>query len=462
MLATEDELKGAPEGFKTKPATGFAGMKYHLAISALDCMDCGLCARTCPSRQKALVMEPLADQRPQCEQAWNFAQERISPKPMEGKLTIRTSQFLQPMNEFSGACAGCGETPYAKLLTQLYGERMMISNPAGCTAVWAAGAPSVAYTANARGHGPAWSYSLFEDCGEYGLGIYLGMEYERARAVDIVRAALAGGASGELKAAMEDWLVNLQNGDKTRARAERLSRALQEVKEQPAYAELLKFEKFFIKRSMWVFGGDGWAYDIGFGGLDQVLSFGHDLNVFVFDTEVYSNTGGQASKATQTGAIAQFAAAGKKGRKKDLGMMAMTYGNIYVAQIAMGANKEHTLKTILEAESYPGTSLIIAYAPCINHGIKGGMSMSQEQSRRAVESGYWHLYRYNPLLAAEGKNPFILDSKEPDYTLLKDHLMSEVRYSALYAKFPDQAEAIIGDALESSRARYASYVRMMK
>jgi pyruvate-ferredoxin/flavodoxin oxidoreductase len=289
------------------------------------------------------------------------------------------------------------------------------------------------------------------------------MEYERAHAVDMVKAALAGGAGGELGAAMEDWLANLQNGDKTRARAERLTRALREAGDRKQlYADLLKFEKFFIKRSMWVFGGDGWAYDIGFGGLDQVLSFGQDLNIFVFDTEVYSNTGGQASKATQTGAIAQFAAAGKKGRKKDLGMMAMTYGNVYVAQIAMGANREHTLRTILEAESYPGTSLIIAYAPCINHGIRGGMAMSQEQSKRAVESGYWHLYRYNPLLAAEGKNPFSLDSKEPDYGLLKDHLMSEVRYSALYTKFPDQADAIIGDAVESAKSRYASYVRMMK
>ena len=427
-------------------------------------MDCGLCAQTCPAKEKALVMKPLADQRPQCEHMWDFARQNISMKPMaDQKITVKTSQFLQPLNEFSGSCAGCGETPYAKLLTQLYGDRMMISNPAGCTAVWAAGAPSVAYTVNDKGQGPAWSYSLFEDCGEYGFGILLGMEYERDRVADMIKAVLAKGVAGELKAAMEDWLANAKNGEGTRARAERLAKALGQAKGQnPLYAELLALEKFFIKRSMWVFGGDGWAYDIGFGGLDQVLSFGQDLNIFVFDTEVYSNTGGQASKATPTGAIAQFAAAGRKGRKKDLGTMAMTYGNVYVAQIAMGADRAHTLKTIQEAEAYPGTSLIIAYAPCISHGIKGGMANSQEQTKRAVESGYWHMYRYNPLLKDEGKNPFILDSKEPKFDLLKDYLMSEVRYSALYQKFPAQADAVIAEAIRNAKERYESYLRLLK
>jgi pyruvate:ferredoxin (flavodoxin) oxidoreductase, homodimeric len=463
MLATEEELKGAPEGFKTTAATGFNDMRYHLAISALDCMDCGLCAKTCPAKEKALVMEPLADQRPLCEDYWVFSQEHISYKPMDGqKITVKTSQFLQPMNEFSGACAGCGETPYAILLTQLYGDRMVISNPAGCTAVWAAGAPSVAYSTNNKGHGPGWTYSLFEDCGEYGFGIYLGMEYERDRTVSLIKSLLGKGIHGELKDAAEDWLTNLENGEKTRDRADRLVASLTSVRGQdPVYEELLKMKKFFIKRSMWVFGGDGWAYDIGFGGLDQVLSFGQNLNIFVYDTEVYSNTGGQASKATPTGAIAQFAAAGRKGRKKDLGMMAMTYGNVYVAQIAMGADKAHTLKVIQEAEAYPGTSLIIAYAPCINHGIKGGMVNSQEQTKRAVESGYWHLFRYNPLLKTKGENPFIMDSKEPKLDTLKEYLMSEVRYSALYRKFPDHADAVIAEAVQNARERYESYLRLL-
>ncbi len=462
-LATDEELKGAPASFQTKPATGFKGLHYHLSISSLDCMDCGLCAKTCPAKEKALVMEPLAEQRPQCEAYWDFAEKHISYKPMDDqKMTVKNSQFLLPMNEFSGACAGCGETPYAILLTQLYGDRMVISNPAGCSAAWAAGAPSVAYSTNDLGHGPGWSYSLFEDCGEYGFGIYLGMEYERNRVELMVKDILAKGVNGELKDAAEDWLANLSTGSKTRERAERLYKALESVRGQdPVYEELLKMKKFFIKRSMWVFGGDGWAYDIGFGGLDQVLSFGQDLNIFVYDTEVYSNTGGQASKATPTGAIAQFAAAGRKGRKKDLGMMAMTYGNVYVAQIAMGADKAQTLKAIQEAEAYPGTSLLIAYAPCINHGIKGGMVNSQEQTRRAVESGYWHMFRYNPLLKEEGKNPFVLDSKEPKFDALKDYLMSEVRYSALYRKFPDHADSVIAEAVKNAKERYESYLRLL-
>ncbi len=463
MLATEDELKGAPDGFKSIPATGFKGLRYHLAISALDCMGCGLCVKTCPAKEKALAMAPLADQRPRCEEDWAFSQRNISYKPLdERKMSIKNSQFLQPMNEFSGACAGCGETPYAILLTRLYGDRMIIANPAGCTAVWAAGAPSAAYSTNDRGHGPGWSYSLFEDCAEYGFGIHLGMEYERGRAVSMVRSLLAKGVHGELREAAEDWLANLDNGNGTRQRGERLFRAVASARGgDPVYDELLAMRQFYIKRSMWIFGGDGWAYDIGFGGLDQVLSFGQDVNIFVFDTEVYSNTGGQASKATPTGAIAQFAAAGRKGRKKDLGLMAMTYGNVYVAQVALGADKAQTLNAIQEAEAYPGTSLVIAYAPCINHGILGGMGNSLEQTRRAVETGYWHLYRYNPLRKDKGENPFILDSGEPKLDLLKEHLMREVRYSALYRKFPDNAEAVIAEAVRSARERYASYLRLL-
>ncbi len=460
MLLTDEELAGAPKSLETKAATGFKGMHYHLAISAMDCMDCKLCEQTCPAKTKALAMTPLADQRPECEEVWNYVFDNVTYKPMD-KINVKNSQFLQPYNEFSGACAGCGETPYAKLISQLYGDRMVISNPAGCTAVWSAGAPSVAWTTNKEGHGPAWTYSLFEDCAEYGFGLYLGMNQERQRLRMLVVKALEK-ATGDLKATLEDWVENYSNGDDARARADRTIAAVEAARTtDPIYGEILKLKDFFMKRSMWIFGGDGWAYDIGFGGLDHVLAFGEDVNVFVFDTEVYSNTGGQASKATPTGAIAQFAAGGKPSPKKDLGMMAMSYGNIYVAQIAMGADKNQTLKAIQEAEAYEGTSIIIAYAPCINHGIKGGMRYSQEQTKRAVDCGYWHMYRFDPRLKEQGKNPFQMDSKEPTASV-KDYLLSEVRYSALYRKFPERADAVFAEAEKNIKARTESYLRLMK
>ena len=465
MLATDAELANAPAGFQTKKASGFKDpeYQYHLAISPLDCMDCGVCVQTCPAKQKALVMEPLADQRDKAEADWNFSQASISYKPMTGqKITVKNSQFLVPYNEFSGACAGCGETPYVKLVTQLFGDRMMISNPAGCSHGWAVGSPSVSYSTDAAGHGPTWNASLFENTAEYSFGMLAAVQYERQRAVDMAHAVLAKGVNGELKDALEAWLQHAQETEGTRERAERLEKALAGVRGQDAlYASLYNLREYFMKRSIWMFGGDGWAYDIGYGGLDHVLAFGQDVNVLVYDTEVYSNTGGQASKATPTGAIVQFAAGGKRARKKDLGMMAVAYGNVYVAQIGMGADRAHTLKVLQEAEAYPGMSLVIAYAPCISHGIKGGMTMSQEQTKRAVEAGYWHLWRYNPLLRDEGKNPFIMDSKEPTVPL-KDFLMTEVRYSALYRKFPDRADALLDEAAQYARERYQTYQQLMK
>ncbi len=465
MLATEEELRQAPAGLQHKKATGFkdADYEYHLAISPLDCMDCGVCVRTCPAKEKALVMEPLADQRPQAEEVWEFSQSHISYKPMsDQKLTVKTSQFLVPYNEFSGACAGCGETPYVKLCTQLFGDRMMITNPAGCSHGWAVGSPSVSYSTNAEGHGPTWNASLFENTAEYSFGMFAAVRYERQRAVDMAHAILKKGVNGELKDALESWLQHAQESEGTREHASRLEKALAAVQGQDKlYADLYALREYFMKRSIWMFGGDGWAYDIGYGGLDHVLAFGEDVNVLVYDTEVYSNTGGQASKATPTGAIVQFAAGGKRARKKDLGMMAVAYGNIYVAQIGMGADRAHTLKVFQEAEAYPGMSLIIAYAPCISHGIKGGMAMSQEQTKRAVEAGYWHLWRYNPLLRDEGKNPFIMDSKAPTVPL-KDFLMTEVRYSALYRKFPDRADALIAEAEQYAKERYESYQQLLK
>jgi pyruvate-ferredoxin/flavodoxin oxidoreductase len=408
-------------------------------------------------------MEPLAAQRPTAEEIWEFTRSAISCKPMDDrKLTVKTSQFLHPYNEFSGACAGCGETPYVKLVTQLYGDRMMIINPAGCSHGWAVGAPAVSYGTDAQGHGPTWNASLFENTAEYSYGVLMSVNYERERAVAIAEKIRTEGVHGELGEALTDWLAGVADSAGTRARADRLAKALAPVRGQnPLYGQLHDLREYFMKRSIWAFGGDGWAYDIGYGGLDHVLSFGQDINVLVYDTEVYSNTGGQASKATPTGAIVQFAAAGKKVRKKDLGMMAIAYGNIYVAQVGMGADRAHTLKAIREAEAYPGMSMVICYAPCISHGIQGGMAMSQEQTRRAVEAGYWHLWRYNPLLREEGKNPFIMDSKPPSVPL-KDFLITEVRYSALYRKFPDRADALLAEAQKYAQARYQTYMQLLK
>lgn len=461
VLATEAEVKTAPAGFTVKPAVGAKDLSFRIAISPFDCAGCGNCEQVCPAKEKALIMKP---QETQLDQAvlWNYALQ-LSPKanPMN-KETVKGSQFEEPLLEFSGACAGCGETPYAKLITQLFGDRMMIANATGCSSIWGASAPATPYTTNHRGHGPSWANSLFEDNAEYGLGMYIGVKQLRDRLATHVESAMKLGVSADLKAAMAAWLADKDNGAGTRERADKLAALLEaEQAKAPQLQEIYQNKDFFVKRSHWIFGGDGWAYDIGYGGLDHVLASGEDVNVFVFDTEVYSNTGGQSSKSTPTAAIAKFAASGKQTKKKDLGMMAMSYGYVYVAQISMGADKNQTLKAIAEAEAYPGPSLIIAYAPCINHGLRAGMGKSQLEAKKAVESGYWAMYRYNPTLKDAGKNPFSLDSKEPTSDF-KEFLMGEVRYSSLKKQFPDVAEALFDKTAKDAAERLDNYKRLAK
>ena len=460
VLMTEEEAANAPGGMLSKDAIGAKGLKFHMAVSPLDCTGCGNCAQVCPAKEKALVMKPLETQLAKTEN-WDYAMKKVAPKPNPmNKNTVKGVQFEQPLFEFSGACAGCGETPYAKLVTQLVGDRMMIANATGCSSIWGASAPSMPYCKNAAGHGPSWANSLFEDNAEYGLGMYLGVKHTRERVADRVKEALNLPVSEELKAAMQNWLDNMNVSDGTRERAEALKAALAaENSDNELLKEIAGLGQYFVKRSHWIFGGDGWAYDIGYGGLDHVLASGENINVMVFDTEVYSNTGGQSSKATPAAAIAKFAASGKRTRKKDLGMMAMSYGYVYVAQIAMGADKNQTLKAIAEAEAYDGPSLIIAYSPCINHGLKAGMGNSQLEAKHAVECGYWANYRYNPELKEQGKNPFILDSKEPTGNF-REFLMGEVRYSSLLKQFPDQAEALFEKTEHDAKERLATYKRL--
>ncbi len=460
VLMTEEEAANAPAGMASKDAIGAKGLKFTMAVSPLDCTGCGNCAQVCPAKEKALVMKPLETQLAKAEN-WEYAMHKVAPKPNPmNKNTVKGVQFEQPLFEFSGACAGCGETPYAKLITQLVGDRMMIANATGCSSIWGASAPSMPYCKNAAGHGPSWANSLFEDNAEYGLGMYLGVKHTRERVAGRVKEALALPVSEGLKAAMQDWLDNMNVSDGTRERAEALKAALAaENSDNPLLKEIAELGQYFVKRSHWIFGGDGWAYDIGYGGLDHVLASGENINVMVFDTEVYSNTGGQSSKATPAAAIAKFAASGKKTKKKDLGMMAISYGYVYVAQIAMGADKNQTLKAIAEAEAYDGPSLIIAYSPCINHGLKAGMGNSQLEAKRAVECGYWANFRYNPELKEQGKNPFILDSKEPTGDF-REFLMGEVRYSALLKQFPDQAEELFEKTEADAKERLATYKRL--
>ena len=461
VLATEAEMKAAPEGFTAKPAVGAKELQFRIAVAPLDCIGCGNCAQVCPAKEKALIMKPFESQQVQAP-LWDYAMS-LSPKanPMN-KETVKGSQFETPLLEFSGACGGCGETPYAKLITQLFGDRMMIANATGCSSIWGASAPSMPYTKNHLGQGPSWANSLFEDNAEYGYGMFIGVKQTRQRLAADIKAALQLPVSGELKAACEDWLANIDNGNGTRERAAKLIALLEAEKGDDALLNAIYTNKdFLVKRSHWIFGGDGWAYDIGFGGLDHVLAMNEDVNVLVFDTEVYSNTGGQSSKATPTAAIAKFAASGKRTKKKDLGMIAMSYGYVYVAQISMGADKNQTLKAIAEAEAYPGPSLIIAYAPCINHGLKAGMGASQLEAKKAVDSGYWGMYRYNPALQAQGKNPFSMDSKEPTMDF-REFLMGEVRYSSLLQQFPEQAEELFEKTAQDAKERLENYKRLAK
>ncbi|HEY9062098.1 MAG TPA: pyruvate:ferredoxin (flavodoxin) oxidoreductase [Pseudobacteroides sp.] len=463
FLLTSEETANAPKSFVTKKAIGkgFENYDFKIQVSTLDCTGCGNCAQVCPSKVKSLVMKPLASQTAEIEN-WDYAMKLSVKENPANPETVKGSQFEQPLLEFSGACMGCGETPYTKLITQLFGDRMYIANATGCSSIWGGSAPSTPYTTNHKGHGPAWANSLFEDNAEYGYGMALAVNQIRAKLADLANEALNTGISEEIKAALKDWLENKDNAKGSKKAALTLLPLLKAYTGSEAKAivdEIVEKEEFLVKKSQWIFGGDGWAYDIGFGGLDHVLASGEDVNILVMDTEVYSNTGGQSSKATPTGAIAQFAASGKVTKKKDLAMMAMSYGYVYVAMVAMGANQNQLIKALIEAESYPGPSLVIAYAPCINHGLKLGMGCTQLESKLAVEAGYWFLYRYNPLLKLEGKNPFILDSKKPTASF-KEFIMSEVRYSSLTRLFPEKAEELFTAAEKNALEKYEQLEKM--
>ena len=461
FLLTDDEVKAAPEGFATKPAVGAKGLNFRMTVSVLDCLGCGSCAEVCPAKEKALVMKPFASQ---VEKAplWDYAVKKVTPKdnPMN-KFSVKGSQFEQPLLEFSGSCAGCGETPYAKLVTQLFGDRMMIANATGCSSVWSASVPSMPYTTNKAGHGPGWANSLFEDGAEFGLGMFLGAEQLREKiAMDIQEAIDAPNTPAEAKAVFQEWIDKKDETEGTRERADKVTAVVEAAKDKcPICKRIYERRDCLVKRSQWIFGGDGWSYDIGYGGVDHVLASGCNVNILVFDTEVYSNTGGQSSKATPAAAVAKFAAGGKKTKKKDIGRIFMSYGYIYVAQVAMGADKAQCLKAIQEAEAYPGPSIVIGYAPCINHGIKAGMNCSQTEAKKAVDAGYWHLYRFNPALKEEGKNPFSLDSKDPQGNF-KDFLMGEVRYSSLKTMFPDKADAFFDKTAKDMQERLDAYKKL--
>ncbi|WP_432405333.1 pyruvate:ferredoxin (flavodoxin) oxidoreductase [Wukongibacter sp. M2B1] len=464
FLLNEEEKKNAPDTFETKKAIGkgFEGFEYRMQVSPLDCTGCGNCADICPAPQKALVMVNAEEETPRQLGNWEYASENLPYRDdLMNKTTVKGSQFAQPLLEFSGACAGCGETAYVKLATQLYGDRMVIANATGCSSIWGGSAPSIPFTTNACGHGPAWANSLFEDNAEYGYGMHLAARQIRERLRDLMQEGLGAELPNECKDAFSQWLEVMYDGEASKA----ASKNLISIIDNPEYRgnkiidEILKKKDYLVKQTQWIVGGDGWAYDIGYGGLDHVLASGEDVNILVMDTEVYSNTGGQSSKATPTAAAAKFAASGKRIRKKDLGMMAMSYGYVYVAQVAMGANMNHTIKAFVEAEKYRGPSLIIAYAPCISHGIKSGMGTSVEQEKKAVEAGYWHLYRYNPLLKQQGKNPFVLDSKEPK-TSFRDYILGEVRFAQIQNTFPDIAQELYLKAEEDAKDRYETYRRL--
>lgn len=460
FLLTEEEVANAPEGTDTVKGTG--GTKeyqFRIQVSPLDCTGCGNCVDVCPAKTKALEMKPLESQLVENER-WDYMHHKVGYKDtvLVKDKSVKNSQFAQPLFEFSGACAGCGETPYIKAITQLYGDRMMVANATGCSSIYGGSAPSTPYCANSEGKGPAWANSLFEDNAEYGLGMHVGVEKLRSRIGEKMNAAM-NDVSSDTQAAFKEWIEKMYDAEDSKVASAKVVEACKKEK-NPVAKEILSLEQYLIKKSAWIFGGDGWAYDIGYGGLDHVLASGEDVNVLVVDTEVYSNTGGQASKATPVGAVAKFAAAGMQTRKKDLGIMAMSYGYVYVAQVAMGASQNQYFKAIKEAEAYPGPSLIIAYAPCINHGLKLGMGKTQEQTKLAVEAGYWHTYRYNPLLEAEGKNPFQLDSKEPDWSKFQDFLISEVRYTSLQKSFPENAKVLFERAEKDAKWRYNNYKKL--
>ena len=480
-LVSAEEKAAAPESFVTKKATGFEGYEFRMQISPLDCTGCGNCVDVCPAKEKALKMIPMTESAKTEEKNWEYALTLSKKDVKLNTKTVKGSQFLQPLFEFSGACAGCGETPYVKLLTQLYGDRMVIANATGCSSIYGGSAPTCPYTVNEKGQGPAWANSLFEDNAEFGFGMNLATKQRREKLADTVKALIAvDWCDADIKAAGAEWLEKMNDAEGSRLAGEKLLKACEEGidvdltgteyeaawlangKKCPCDActlarEVIANKDLLTKQSVWIFGGDGWAYDIGYGGLDHVLAQDEDVNVLVVDTEVYSNTGGQASKATPTGPVAKFAAAGKRTKKKDLGLMAMSYGYVYVAKVCMGANPAQLMKAVTEAEAYKGPSLIIAYAPCINHGIN--MGHSQLEAKKAVEAGYWPLYRYNPDLAAEGKNPFSLDSKDPKASF-QDFIMGEVRYASLKKQFPEVADKLFARAEKEAEDKIDYYKKL--
>lgn len=462
FLINEEEMKQLPEGLATIKAIPktFEGLQYRIQVSPLDCTGCGNCVDVCPAKSKALVLKELGTQEHEVEN-WNIVSKTVSYKDtiVPKDKSVKNSQFAQPLFEFSGACAGCGETPYVKLVTQLFGSRMIVANATGCSSIYGGSAPATPYTINHEGHGPAWANSLFEDNAEYGYGMALATRKLRERIAMRMRDAMKNGLADNVKEAFTAWIDGMEDAEKSKEASAKVIEAIQDL-DHPLAKEIMNLKQYLVKKSVWIFGGDGWAYDIGYGGLDHVIASGENVNMLVLDTEVYSNTGGQASKSTPVGAVAKFAASGKKIRKKDLGMMAMSYGYVYVAQIAMGASQAQTLKAIREAEAYPGPSVIIAYSPCIAHGLRAGMGKTQEQSKLAVEAGYWQNYRFNPTVEAEGKNPFELDSKEPDWSKFQDFLNSEVRYTSLRQAFPAEAAELFKAAEENAKWRYNAYRRI--
>ena len=462
VAMTADELAKAPEGTKSLPMMGLKDLNFVMTVSTLDCTGCGACAQVCPGKKgaKALTMQSIDSQRPK-QAVFDYALTLEDKPEVHEKFkftTVKGSQFKQPLLEFSGACAGCGETPYAKLVTQLFGDRMFIANATGCSSIWGASAPATPYTKNKKGYGPAWQNSLFEDNAEFGLGMALGQKAIRNRLIEYVEGIQKDTDSADLKTACRNYLDTVTDSTSSRPATDALIAELEKNTEDAKVGELVKKtlvdKDELAKKSMWIFGGDGWAYDIGFGGLDHVIASGENVNILVFDTEVYSNTGGQASKATPVGSVAQFAAAGKSVKKKDLAAIAMSYGYVYVAQCAMGADNNQVLKAMVEAESYNGPSLVICYAPCINHGIKGGMSIAQQEEKKAVEAGYWNIFRYDPRRADEGKNPFMLDCKAPSASY-RDFIMGEVRYNSLTRSFPERAEQLFAKAEKVAEEKYA-------
>ncbi|NGX36683.1 MAG: hypothetical protein K1000chlam1_01535, partial [Candidatus Anoxychlamydiales bacterium] len=463
FLLTDEEVKKAPEGLKVIKPFGakMEGLNYCIAITPLDCTGCKNCVIVCPATKgKALAMKPIEEVKEKDAKIWDYLMTIPTRSGAMNKFTLKGSQFEKPLLEFSGACAGCGETPYVKLATQLFGDRMIIANATGCSSIWGGSAPSMVYTTNDKGYGPAWANSLFEDNAEFGFGIYLGQRYRRERVQSLIQKALKENVSNELKELFTNWIENFDNGEMSADLYEKINPILEKEKDKTQNLKNIYIAKdLIVKPAIWIVGGDGWAYDIGYGGLDHVLALGEDVNILVVDTELYSNTGMQSSKATPMGSLAKFAASGKRTQKKDLGLMAMVYGNVYVASISMGSDKNGALKAMREAESFKGPSLVIAYAPCIGHGLKGGLAGSQNEEDEAVKSGYWFTYRFDPRLKEQNKNPFILDCKEPVMDI-DSFISKQMRYEYLKKKHPDIADALFKNLKEGLKEKLKLYQSM--